>query len=78
MKDSDSSSDGMAVNNRRSEATYGPLQAFKRSVRLFFTKDMGLLFVAFFYMGKRLVFVMHLDRPFDLRPLILQASPSRF
>ena len=29
----------------------GPLDAFKRSVKLFFSKDMGLLSVAFFYIG---------------------------
>lgn len=37
---------------RRAEPTQGPMEAFLRSIKLFFTKDMGLLSVAFFYIGK--------------------------
>lgn len=58
MKDSDAarnsiskSGDG-AVATRGAQSNQGPLDAFLRSIRLFFTKDMGLLSVAFFYIGK--------------------------
>lgn len=57
MRDSDAArntnerdEDG-ALSNRRPGAVQGPLEAFKRSIKLFFTKDMGLLSVAFFYIG---------------------------
>ena len=47
----DASGDETVVN-RRTEVAQGPLEAFQRSIKLFFTKDMGLLSVAFFYIGK--------------------------
>lgn len=57
MKDSDAarnsnskSGDG-PVATRGAQLTQGPLDAFLRSIKLFFTKDMGLLSVAFFYIG---------------------------
>lgn len=61
MKDSDpgrninAKSEEGTVVNRRTEATQGPMEAFTRSIKLFFTKDMGLLSVAFFYIGKLIV-----------------------
>lgn len=57
MKDSDAarnsnskSGDGPGAT-RGTQLTQGPLDAFLRSIKLFFTKDMGLLSVAFFYIG---------------------------
>jgi len=56
MKDSDASrnpskSEDGVVSTRGAQASQGPLDAFLRSIKLFFTKDMGLLSVAFFYIG---------------------------
>lgn len=56
MKDSDASrnipkSEDGVVSTRGAQAPQGPLDAFLRSIKLFFTKDMGLLSVAFFYIG---------------------------
>lgn len=57
MRDSDAPANknaelGKAVTVKRSaDVNNGPMQAFKRAVSLFFTKDMALLSVAFFYMG---------------------------
>ncbi|KZS04435.1 Protein unc-93 A [Daphnia magna] len=57
MKDSDAarnsnskSGDG-PMATRGTQLAQGPLDAFLRSIKLFFTKDMGLLSVAFFYIG---------------------------
>lgn len=55
MKDGDRSSsddeDVGAVQKKVQTAALGPLDALKRSVRLFFSVDMALLSVAFFYIG---------------------------
>ncbi|XP_046439312.1 UNC93-like protein MFSD11 [Daphnia pulex] len=56
VKDSDASrntpkSEDGVVSTRGAQAPQGPLDAFLRSIKLFFTKDMGLLSVAFFYIG---------------------------
>ena len=55
MKDSDASrnskSEDGVVSAQGAQASQGPLDAFLRSIKLFFTKDMGLLSVAFFYIG---------------------------
>lgn len=32
----------------------GPVDAFKNSIKLFFTKDIGLLSLTFFFMGKQI------------------------
>lgn len=57
MKDSDagrnssSKNEDGTITNRRTEVAQGPMDAFLRSIKLFFTKDMGLLSIAFFYIG---------------------------
>jgi len=48
--DGNTTKKGTAIQKRQAHV-HGPLQAFKRSIMLFFTKDMGLLSVAFFYIG---------------------------
>lgn len=51
MKDSDPDRSTKNEDGTVNRVTQGPLEAFKRSIKLFFTKDMGLLSIAFFYIG---------------------------
>lgn len=51
MKDSDPERNTKNEDGTVNQTVHGPIEAFQRSIKLFFTKDMGLLSVAFFYMG---------------------------
>jgi hypothetical protein len=66
MSDSDASRNSASNTEdgavRRVENLPGPLDAFKNSIKLFFTKDIGLLSLTFFFMGKLrsiLKFIFH-------------------
>ena len=53
MSDSDANRNSNTEDGsvRRVENLPGPLDAFKNSIKLFFTKDIGLLSLTFFFMG---------------------------
>lgn len=63
VSDSKTEDETVAVLRRPSENSSAPLQAFKDSIKLFFSKDMGLLSITFLYMGTEFSFLSGVYSP---------------